>query len=148
MPGTYTSLHYHVIFSTKNREPLIVAAWRSRLHEYLGGMIHGLGGTPLGVGGVADHVHLLFGLKATHCLSDFMRDLKKDATNWTKETLQQPHFAWQEGYAAFTVSPTAIESVRDYVNDQEEHHRVRTFREELVMMLRRAGVEFEERYLD
>lgn len=100
MPGTYTSLHYHVIFSTKSREPFIAAAWRARLHEYLGGMIHGLGGTPVCVGGVADHVHLLFGLKATHCLFDFMRDLKKDATNWTKETLQQPHFAWQEGYAA------------------------------------------------
>jgi REP element-mobilizing transposase RayT len=148
MPGTYTSLHYHVIFSTKNREPLIAAAWRPRFHEYLGGMIRGLEGTPICVGGVADHVHLLFGLKPTHCLSDFMRDLKKDATNWVKDTLHEPHFAWQEGYAAFTVSPTAIESVRGYVSDQEEHHRVRTFREELVAMLRRSGVAFEDRYLD
>jgi len=148
MPGTYTSLHYHVIFSTKNREPIIAAAWRPRLHEYLGGMIRGLEGTPICVGGVADHVHLLFGLKPTHCLSDFMRDLKKDATNWVKDTLHESHFAWQEGYAAFTVSPTAIESVRAYVSDQEEHHRVRTFREELVIMLRKSGVVFEDRYLD
>ena len=135
MPGTFTSLHYHVIFSTKNREPIIAATWRARLHEYLGGMIRGLNGTPICVGGVADHVHLLFGLK-------------KDATNWVKDTLHEPHFAWQEGYAAFTVSPTAMDSVRDYVNGQEEHHRVRTFREELVTMLKKAGVAFEDRYVD
>lgn len=148
MPGTFTSLHYHVVFSTKNRVPLISQAWRSRLHEYLGGMVRGLDGVPMGVGGVADHVHLLFGLKPTHCLSDFMRDLKKDATNWAREVLHERDFVWQEGYAAFTVSPTSLDSVRAYISKQEEHHRMKTFREELIFLLRRSGIAFEDRFLD
>lgn len=148
MPTTYTSLHYHLVFSTKNREPFIAAEWRSRLHEYLGGMVRGLDGVSLGVGGVADHVHLLAGLKPTHCLASFMRDLKKDATNWVHETLGHKFFAWQEGYAAFTVSPTSIEAVRSYIANQEKHHRHKTFREELVELLTQAAVEFDERYLD
>lgn len=86
MPSIYTSLHYHLIFSTKMREPCITADWRPRLHDYLGGTVTGLHGKVLGVGGVADHVHLLVSLKATHCLADFMRDLKKEATNWVKDT--------------------------------------------------------------
>ncbi len=73
MPSTYLSLHYHLVFSTKERAPLIALDWRARLHEYLGGTIRGLGGFPQGVGGVADHVHLLVGLKSTHCLADVMR---------------------------------------------------------------------------
>jgi REP element-mobilizing transposase RayT len=77
MPSTYLSLHYHLIFATKERLPLIDSAWRARLHEYLGGTIRGLGGFPEGIGGIADHVHLLMGLKATHRLSDVMRELKK-----------------------------------------------------------------------
>lgn len=148
MPSTYTSLHYHLVFSTKNREPLIDSEWRTRLHEYLGGVIRGLEGVSLGVGGVADHVHLLVGLKPTHCLANFIRDLKKDTTNWVKDALGSPSFYWQEGYSAFTVSPSALEAVRRYVLNQERHHRHKTFREELIEMLIKAGVEFDERYLD
>ena len=78
MPSTYLSLHYHLVFGTKNREPLLAPAWRARLHDYLGGTIRGLGGYPEGVGGVADHVHLLVGLKATHCLADVLREWPLD----------------------------------------------------------------------
>jgi len=148
MPSTYTSLHYHLVFSTKNREPFLSADWRPRLHEYLGGMVRGLDGVSLGVGGIADHVHLLVGLKPTHCLSDFMRDLKKESTNWVRDTLRKGFFAWQEGYAAITVSPSGIEAVREYVLNQEEHHRHRSFREELIAILTKAGIAFDERYLD
>ncbi len=77
MPSTYLSLHYHIVFSTKGREPAIVPSWRSRLHEYLGGTVNGLDGWTQGVGGTADHVHRLVGLKSTHRLADFMRELKK-----------------------------------------------------------------------
>ncbi len=82
MSATYLSLHYHVVFGTKNREGLIAREWRGRLHEYLGGTIRGMGGFTEGVGGVADHVHLLFGLKATHCVADVVRDLKKGSSAW------------------------------------------------------------------
>jgi putative transposase len=148
MPSTYLSLHYHLVFGTKDRMPLIEAAWRLRLHEYLGGTIRGLGGFPQEVGGVADHVHLLVGLKATHCLADVMRELKKASSAWVHDELGILGFAWQEGYAAFTVSATAREAVRSYIARQEEHHRVRSFREEVVEMLEKAGITYAPKFLD
>ena len=147
MPSTYLSLHYHLVFSTKNREPMIASEWRGRLHDYLGGTIRGLGGFPEGIGGVADHVHLLVGLKATHCLADVMRELKKASSSWVHDETGLRSFAWQEGYAAFTVSTTSRDAVRHYIANQEEHHRIKPFREELVEMLRKAGVEYDPKYL-
>ena len=148
MPSTYLSLHYHLVFGTKNREATILPAWRARLHEYLGGTIRGLGGFPEGVGGVVDHVHLLVGLKATHCLADMMRELKKTSSVWVHEQIGLAAFPWQEGYAAFTVSPTARDAVKHYIANQEEHHRVKSCREELVEMLDKAGIEYDPKYLD
>jgi putative transposase len=148
MPSTHTGLHYHLIFATKNREPILSEGWRTRLHEYLGGTVRGLDGVPQGIGGVADHVHLLVALKATHCLADFMRELKKASSAWMMAALPKQHFQWQEGYAAFTVSPTARVAVQKYIANQEDHHRRRSFRDELIVLLRKAGVEYDERYLD
>ena len=148
MPSTYLSLHYHLVFGTKERTPLIEQPWRSRLQEYLGGTVSGLGGFPQGVGGIADHVHLLVGLKATHCLADFMRELKKASSVWVHDEIGVRPFAWQEGYAAFTVSASARPAVQSYIAHQEEHHRKKTFREELVEMLEKAKVEYDPRYLE
>lgn len=148
MASTYLSLHYHLVFGTKNREALIAPEWRTRLHDYLGGTIRGLGGFPEGVGGVADHVHLLVGLKATHVLADVMRELKKASSAWVHEEIGLRAFVWQEGYAAFTVSATSREAVRHYIANQEEHHRVKSFREELIEMLNKAGIEYDPKYLD
>ena len=148
MASTYLSLHYHLVFATKNREAVIAPEWRSRLHEYLGGTVAGLGGFPQGVGGVADHVHLLVGLKATHCLADVMRELKKASSTWVHEQIGLETFAWQEGYAAFTVSATARPAVRQYIANQEEHHRERSSQEELLDMLAKAGVEYDARYFE
>ena len=148
MPSTFLALHYHIVFSTKDRVPVIDISWRERLHEYLGGTVGGLGGFVQGVGGVADHVHLLVGLKATHCLADFMRELKKASSVWVHEEIKLREFAWQEGYGAFTVSPTARPQVQKYIAHQAEHHRVRTFREELVEFLKKACVNYEDRFLD
>jgi len=119
-----------------------------RLHEYLGGSISGLGGIAQQVGGVADHVHLLVGLKATHCLADFMRELKKASSQWVHEAIGERDFSWQDGYSAFTVGATARGSVKRYISRQAEHHRVQPFRDELIEMLRRAEIPFEERFLD
>jgi REP element-mobilizing transposase RayT len=148
MPSTYLSLHYHLVFSTKERRPFIDDAWRDELHRYLGGTIKSLGGFPDIVGGVADHVHLLIGLNATHALSDILRELKKASSVWVHEKIGLQHFAWQEGYSAFTVSPTARASVRRYIESQPEHHRKLSFRDELLRMLDDAGVEYDPRYFD
>jgi putative transposase len=148
MGSTFLSLHYHLVFSTKNREPLIDSSWRSDLHEYLGGTVRGLGGQSEGVGGVADHVHLLVGLRATHCLADFMRELKKASSVWVRDEIRLPEFHWQEGYSAFTVSATARPDVKRYIAHQEEHHRKISYKDELIAMLERAGVDYDPKYLD
>jgi putative transposase len=147
MGSTYLSLHYHIVFSTKERRPYIADAWRARLHEYLGGTVRGLDGVPESVGGVNDHVHLLVGLRATHALADFVRELKKAARNWVHEEVQQKAFAWQEGYGAFTVSPTSRKSVKRYILNQESHHRQRSYEDEFIAFLAQAEIEYDPKYL-
>lgn|SRR6267142_1357137 len=146
MGSTFLSLHYHIVFSTKERRPFIKLPWRPKLHEYLGGTVRGLGGVPEIIGGVEDHVHLLVGLRATHCLADFMQELKKASSVWAAKH-HEPHFAWQEGYAAFTVSWIHIDAVRHYIATQEEHHRKTDFVAELKTLLDKNGVKYEEKYL-
>jgi putative transposase len=148
MPSTYTSLYYHLVFSTKHREPAIVPEWRNRLHEFLGGILRNQGGSSEGIGGTADHVHILASLKASHSLADVVRDLKRSSSIWIAENAVSRSFKWQEGYAAFSVSASAIEKVQQYIARQEEHHRVTTFREELVNFLKKSGVTYEDRFLD
>jgi REP element-mobilizing transposase RayT len=147
MPSTHLALNYHIVFSTKNREPWITPEVRPRLHRYLGGIVLGLEGIPLAVGGVADHVHILTGLKATHRLCDFMREVKSESSKWLHQTYLLAGFAWQDGYGAFSVSPPDLEKVRNYVLGQEEHHRTKTFQEEYLAMLVRAKVGFDPQYL-
>lgn len=146
MGSTFLSLHYHIVFSTKERRPFIKPAWRAQLHEYLGGTIRGLGGVPEIVGGVEDHVHLLVALRATHCLSDFMQELKKASSVWAAEK-HESDFRWQDGYAAFTVSWSHVEPVRHYIATQEDHHRKTDFVFELKQLLEKNGVKYEEKYL-
>jgi len=148
MPSTYLSLHYHLVFSTKNRDAIITPEWRASLFDYLGGTVRGLDGISQQVGGVADHVHLLVGLKATHCLADFMRELKKASSNWVHDEMRVRTFAWQEGYAAFTVSASKCAGVRNYVATQEEHHHKKSFRDELIELLTMAEIDYDPAYLD
>jgi putative transposase len=145
MGSTFFSLHYHIVFSTKERRPLIRHEWRPRLHSYLGGIIRGAKGVAETVGGVDDHVHIMANLRPVHCLADIMRDLKKDSTNWIKQNFDR-RFAWQEGYAAFTVGPSATEAVRTYIANQETHHIKHSFVDELKDLLIKAAVEYDEKY--
>jgi len=147
MPSTHTSLHYHLIFSTKDRVPSIQPNLRARMHAFLGGVIRAHDGVALDVGGTADHVHLVVGLKPTHTVADVLRVLKGDSSKWVHEELALQAFAWQEGYGAFTISKSDLASVRRYVQEQEEHHRKRSFQEEYRALLERHGIEFDERYL-
>jgi len=147
MPSTHLSLHYHLVFGTKDRHPFLTEEVRNRIHAYLGGTVRGLGGVAISVGGTADHVHLLVGLKATHRLSDFMRELKHESSQWIHEELGLSKFAWQEGYGAFSVSRSDIDRVTQYIQNQEEHHRTRSFQEEYLEFLREAGIDFDPKYL-
>ena len=147
MPSTHLSLHYHVVFSTKDRVPSIATAWRERLHAYLGGVVRNVNGVPEAMGGIADHVHLLIGLRATACLADVVRDVKAVSSRWVHEEIGERSFAWQEGYGAFTVSASQRGIVCEYIARQEEHHRKRTFQEEYRELLKRSGVDYDERFI-
>ena len=115
MPSTHLSLHFHLVFSTKNRVRLIAKEWRANLHSYLGGIGKGIKGVPLAIGGIEDHVHLLVGRRATHRLDYVLRDIKADSSSWVHKMIGQKKFKWQSGYLGLTVSPSQIESVRRYI---------------------------------
>lgn len=146
--STYSSIHFHIIFSTKYRKPWIKKDWIARLHEYIGGTIKGLKAVPLQIGGVEDHVHLLVGCKTNHRPCDLVREIKKASTAWVHSEIGMTVFGWQDGYAIISVSPNAIKGVSGYIANQEEHHRQRSFREELEIILKRAGIEYDPRYLE
>ena len=147
MPSTHTSLSYHIVFSTKHRERSIIPQHRERLYDFLGGCLRTAGGVALEIGGTSDHVHLLAGLRATHCLADVLRDVKRATSLWVHDTIGMRAFGWQEGYGAFTVSPKDCRDVIRYIQGQDEHHRTTTFEEEYVRLLKQYGIDFDERYL-
>ena len=148
MSNTYTSLNYHIVFSTKNREPWLMADIRERLWPYLGGIARENGMKALEIGGVADHVHLLLSIPASMALSKAVQLIKGGSSHWIKETFPNvTGFAWQDGYGAFTVSQSQLDAVREYIRNQEEHHRTKSFAEEYRAFLERHQVEFDERFL-
>ena len=142
MAGTFTNLLFHIVFSTKNRQPLITPALRPELEKYLAGILHNKGGALLEIGTMLDHVHLLVKLRADATVSDVVRDLKANSSKWANERV--PGFAWQNGYGAFSVSESQSETIRAYLRRQEEHHRSVSFQDEFVAFLRRHGFEFQE----
>lgn len=146
MSKTYASLYFHLIFSTKNRVPTIDGLWMKDLHSYLGGTTRGLGGVALAVGGVDDHVHMLVSLKTTHCVADHIREVKKASCRWALG--HKRDFEWQEGYAAFTVSASGLPNARQYIENQEQHHRQIDSKQELLDLLREAGIEPDMRYFE
>ena len=147
MGSTYHSLHYHIIFSTKHRQPFIGLPWRDTLHQYIGGTVRGLDGVARRIGGVEDHVHLLVDLTPNHKIAAFLRELKKASSLWASARHCR-QFEWQDGYAAFTVSASRLEKVRAYVDSQQEHHRTISFIDELKILLKKHGINFDPKYLD
>ena len=146
MPSTHLSLHYHIIFCTKGRRRTIAENWREDLHAYIGGIVRDIGAIAECMGGPGDHVHALVGLRATHMLADAVRQMKRGSSTWIHQHGVNK-FAWQEGYGAFTVSPSQLKRVQRYIENQVEHHRKKTFEEEYVELLHLSRVEFDERYL-
>jgi REP element-mobilizing transposase RayT len=143
---SYTNLLAHIVFSTKERRPFLKdPEIRSAAHAYLGGIVRNLRAKAIAVGGVEDHAHLLVRLPTSLAVADAVRVIKTNSSSWIRERI--PAFAWQTKYAAFSVSPSALPKVVTYIEGQEAHHRKRTFYEELVELLEKNGVEYDERYL-
>ena len=148
MATTFTNLLYHIVFSTKERDPMITQDIRERLYEYMGGIIRGEGGVLLEIGGVPDHVHLLAKLKADKAVSDMLRLIKSNSSKWVnEERLITGRFGWQTGYAAFSVSESQVNKVRKYLQSQESHHAKVSFKEELITLLEKNRIEYDERYI-
>ena len=148
MANTYTALNYHLVFSTKNREPWLTEEIRERLWPYLGGIARENGMKALAIGGLANHVHILLSASPTIALSKAVQLIKGGSSHWMKESFPNlAAFSWQDGYGAFTVSESQIEVIRGYIEQQPEHHRTKSFEEEYRALLDRHRIAFDQRYL-
>jgi len=143
-----TNLLYHLVFATQDRHQWITDEIEQRLYEYLGGIIRGQRGTSLEINGVEDHVHMLAKLHQSRAVADVLRELKSESSRWLHQNVDSAdRFAWQPGYAAFTVSESQVDRVRRYIRNQKQHHRTSDFREELIALLNAHRIEFDEKYL-
>jgi putative transposase len=148
MPQSLSKVIVHIIFSTKDREPWLDSDVRTRVHAYLATICRDLGAQLVHVGGAADHVHIVTTLPRTLSQAQLIEEIKKTPSKWIKTVdTRYRGFTWQRGYGAFSVSPSQLESVRRYIDGQQEHHRTRTFQDEYRALLRKHGVDFDERYV-
>jgi putative transposase len=148
MAGTYHNLIYHVVFSTKNREPMISPQIEEELHRYIAGILQGEGAVLLEIGGTENHVHIVARLKPMHSIPELLRRIKANSTKWINNKQKtQDRFSWQIGYGIFSVSESQLAPVVDYVANQKQHHRKRSFKEELIQLLRRHRIEYEDKYV-
>ncbi len=148
MPQSFAAMYCHIIYSTKHREPMITADIQPRLFEYFGGILRNKSSRLIAAGGMPDHVHLLVSLGKELSVSAAVRFLKANSSKWIHETFPtHPAFAWQTGYGAFSVSQSSLDHVRRYIAGQAEHHRKRTFQDELRTFLKRHEIENDDRYV-
>jgi putative transposase len=148
MPQSLCKVILHIIFSTKNREPWLDSDVRPRMHPYVATICRDLAAEFVHVGGMADHVHVVITLPRTLSQAELIEQIKKTSSKWIKALdARYRGFSWQRGYSAFSVSPSQLEAVLEYVDTQQEHHRTRTFRAEYRELLRRHGVGCDERYV-
>ena len=148
MPGTFSKLYIQVVFAVKGRENMISNNWNKELHKYIAGIIKGKDQKSIIVNGMPDHIHAFIGLKPAMSISDLVRDIKNNSSNfindneWTKKK-----FRWQGGYGAFSYSHSHIDNVYNYILNQEMHHKKKTFKEEYIDFLKKFEIEYEEKYL-
>jgi putative transposase len=148
VPQSFVSLNCHIVFSTKNREPLIAPPVTDRLYSYIGGVFRGEGATLMAAGGMPDHVHLFVSLGKTNSVANLLRVVKTNSSKWIHETFREMGgFAWQTGYGAFAVSCSNSARIKRYIADQKEHHRARSFKDEFLALLERHGLDYDERYI-
>jgi putative transposase len=146
MPQSLARNVIHLVFSTKHRQPFITQPLRDNLFAYLAGTLNKMRCPALQIGGVADHVHVLFVLAKTLPLSKVVEELKKESSKWAKSAIHSK-FYWQTGYGAFSVSASKEKTVKDYIINQERHHRRMSFQQEFRKFLEKHGIEYDERYV-
>ena len=148
MANTYTQIHLHLVFAVQNREGLIRKEWRHELFRYLTGIIQNHGHKVLAINGMSDHVHILIGMRPTQSLSDLMQDVKGDSSKWINQKgFINSRFSWQSGYGAFSLDKAQVDTIIEYIKNQDLHHRKKSFQGEYLDLLREFGVEFDIRYV-
>jgi REP element-mobilizing transposase RayT len=146
--STFSQIYIQVVFAVKNREALIDSSWKDELYKYITGIIRAKEQKMLAINGTHDHVHFLIGMKPSCCLSDLVREIKKSTNTFIKEKHFSSYpFQWQEGFGAFSYGHSALTNVIQYIHQQEEHHRTKTFKEEYITFLRKFEIEFKDEYL-
>jgi len=148
MGHTYSNILVHIVFSTKERLQLITSDIRSDLHSYMGGIAKEIQATPLQIGGVKDHVHLLLKISHASSVAELVRTIKTNSSRWLHEKSRAYSlFAWQEGYGVFSVSESKASAVISYIAGQEEHHKKVSFQDELLEFLKANKIDYDERYI-
>ncbi|GAB4210069.1 MAG: IS200/IS605 family transposase [Bacteroidia bacterium] len=148
MPGTFSQIYIQVVFAVKGRESLILHSWEEELYKYISGIVRNKEQKMLAINGMPDHIHFLVGMKPSCCLSDLVREIKKSSNGFINERkFSKFKFRWQEGYGAFSYSHSALDNVIAYINNQKEHHRKHTFREEYKELLTKFQIEHKDEYL-
>lgn len=148
MANTYTQIHIQAVFCVQNRDCIINRLWKDELYKYITGIIQNNGHKVLEINGMPDHIHAFFGMRPTQSLSDLLQDIKGDSSKWINHRrFVKGHFSWQEGYGAFSYSKSHVESVIDYIKNQEIHHQKKTFIEEYQDFLEKFEVDYDERYI-
>lgn len=148
MPNTFSQIYIHIVFAVKHRNSLIQSSWETKLYKYITGIVQGQHQKMLRINGMPDHIHFLIGMKPDCRISDLVREVKKASTNYIKENkFTKFNFNWQTGYGAFSVSHSQLDKVINYIINQQEHHKRRTFKEEYIELLKKYMIEFDDKYL-
>jgi REP element-mobilizing transposase RayT len=148
MAGTFSQVYIQVVFAVKGRENLISHEWKEELHKYISGIITAKGQKAIIVNGVSDHIHCFIGLKPSFAISDLVRDIKNNSTNFINDRkFIKGKFRWQEGFGVFSYSQSQIEDVYNYILNQEEHHRKKTFKDEYIEFLNDYEIDYKPEYL-
>ena len=148
MASTFSQIYIQIVFAVKGRENLIAKHWKDELHKYISGIITNKGQKSIIVNGVEDHVHIFVGLRPAMAISDLVRDIKNNSSNFINERkFIKGKFSWQEGYGAFSYAHSQIEQVYNYILNQEKHHHKKSFKEEYLDFLNKFDVEYNEEYI-
>ena len=148
MANTYTQLFVHLVFAVQNRQALISETWKDELYKYITGIISNKGHKILSIGGVSDHIHILIGVIPDQSISSLVADIKRSSSLWINEKrLTTGKFAWQEGFGAFSYGKSQVHAVCEYIENQEEHHKNQSFRDEYIKFLELFGVDYNKDYI-
>ncbi len=148
MPNTYTQLYIQFVFAVKNRNALVHPSWKDDLYKYITGIVQNNKSKLIAINGMQDHIHIFMGYKPSVSIPDLIKDIKVASSLWINENkLSKNKFAWQEGYGAFSYSQSQIDSVVQYIQDQELHHQKKSFKEEYLQVLKNFQIEYEHKYL-